>query len=292
MKLLLERGSDPSLANDKELTPLDVCTDENIRKLLVNAHQHAKPSKNRQHGDNRELLTQDGAAKKKQLETAFETEPKMNEGMDEGEDDSAFVADSLSSISPLSSKPPARFCATSSHQLPPETTPSRTRRQGKREGSAFSLVGRIFSDMSSSESDSELLETAKKVGEKDGRGEAREDVGEGAGEREKSGSMDGGDGARGTENIKEMREMEKEQKTVALEMVKEKEEKCKITPDKEIEIKDESRVKPTSDDAKSKLHFVKIIRMHSIMKSTKVQTLGTCVQQLTYCYSVLVSVSS
>lgn len=176
VKLLLEHGSNPNLANEKEQTPLDVCPNEDIRQLLTNAitqtksthhsdsedptaetelpipaHSHSQPSP--LHVDVAEFKLK-------------EKEESVEQGEEKGrdEEDCAFLPDpqfipkatAAQSISATTAED-----TTQQLQLP-EGTPSRARRRGKRER-GFALKGKGHSDVSSSESESELLAIVRKV---------------------------------------------------------------------------------------------------------------------------------
>ena len=179
VKLLLEHGSDPNLANDKEKTPLDVCPNEQMRQLLTSMTVKTKlrPPTDNQNPSTELLVSTRGNRDRVVRLTATvpggELKDTQQESTEEERDtekeDSAFLSDP-SSTPVLSShtKSIAGQSVNSStakrqQQQLAEATPSRTRRRGKRER-GFLMKGKVFSDVSSSESDSELLElVARKV---------------------------------------------------------------------------------------------------------------------------------
>lgn len=178
VKLLLEHGSDPNLANEKEQTPLDVCPNEHIRQILTTTTAKTKLT--------RQSVSEDQTAETElpipsahshsqpsPLDVTDVTELKLEEKQepveeDEGkgrdEEDSAFLPDPQSIPRATAAQP---ICGTTAKNTTPpqqlaEGTPSRTRRRGKRER-GFPLKGKGHGDVSSSESESELLVTARKV---------------------------------------------------------------------------------------------------------------------------------
>ena len=164
VKLLLEHGSDPSLANDKELTPLDVCRNEEILQALTKAHGSlARPGQREPQGGSCDLNTESPttAAQREQPPSALEKENKPKLAEEEVAEDSTMSEPEALVSSPL--PPEARSASVEVQQRLQESTPSRARKRGRGKGSGFHLRGRVFSDVSSSESDSELLETARKL---------------------------------------------------------------------------------------------------------------------------------
>ena len=175
--LLLEHGGDPNLANEKEQTSLDVCPSEEIRHILTNTTTKTRPSTG-----NKDQATeiplpaavsdqQSAPVRMDMLESELkEKQESTEEEEKESEEDSAFLSEPLTT--PFQS---SAYCDTTSTQSAtstataedttqqlPEVTPSRSRRRSKRER-GFILKGRGLSDVSSSESDSELMVTARKV---------------------------------------------------------------------------------------------------------------------------------
>ena len=181
MKLLLEHGSDPNLANEREQTSLDVCPNDEIRQILTNTT--AKTGLSTSNGN--EIAVPTAHSDRQSAPVHIEREQKekqesTEEEEKESEEDSAFLPEphtvplqsalyhkttsSQSTVSATISIQSTASTATSedtTRQLP-EVTPSRSRRRLKRER-GFALKGKGVGDVSSSESDSELLVTARKV---------------------------------------------------------------------------------------------------------------------------------
>ena len=179
VKLLLEHGSDPNLANDKEKTPLDVCPNEQMRQLLTSTTVKTNlrpPTDNQNQSTELPVSTRGNRDRVVRLtatvpggELKDTQQESTEEERDTEKEDSAFLSDSISTpVLSSHSKSTAGQSVNSStakRQQQPltEATPSRTRRRGKRER-GFLMKGKVFSDVSSSESDSELLElVARKV---------------------------------------------------------------------------------------------------------------------------------
>lgn len=173
VKLLLEHGSDPNLANEKEQTSLDVCPNQEIRQVLTNTTAKPKPRLQTDSENQNTAQLPVPSLIGRQCVHLSESEPKEKQEPTEeekegekDEEDSAFLPEPLST--PIHSRhsrataiqsPMSASTAENAMQCLPESTPSRTRRRGKRERG---FVQR-FSDVSSSESDSEQLVTARKV---------------------------------------------------------------------------------------------------------------------------------
>lgn len=155
----MEHGSDPNLANEKEQTSLDVCPNEEIRQILTSTY--AKTTGQQQTAsvleDTAPVVTtnQPGIIETEMMETH---ESKEDKG-EQSEEDSAFLPDTI----PLQSvhQITTTQSTISTTSTVPVTTPSRSRKRSKRGREEGGV--RIFSDVSSSESDSELIVTARKI---------------------------------------------------------------------------------------------------------------------------------
>ena len=218
VKLLLEHGSDPSLANDKELTPLDVCRNEEILQALTKAHGSlARPGQREPQGGSCDLNTEPPttAAQREQPPSALEKENKPKLAEEEVAEDSTMSEPEALVSSPL--PPEARSASVEVQQRLQESTPSRARKRGRGKGSGFHLRGRVFSDVSSSESDSELLETARKQPKvmpslpSAGEQEEEERSGEGRGREEEGERVEGREKGQEVEEDSRQRQEEQEE---------------------------------------------------------------------------------
>ena len=228
VKLLVEHGSDPNLPNEKEQTPLDVCPSEEIRQLLMGTTlaspnlQPATSSSGESHAVS--SVTEQGHVE------ATESKAKVKQDLqsDETQEDSAFSP--ITEPVPLQSthrehttqqSTPGALETPTSQKPPPVTaTPSRMRKRSKRERER----GRVFSDVSSSESDSELLVTVRKVPRLVDRLPAsvrEEEGGGGGGGGDGSGGGGGGGGGEGEKGEEERDEGAEEKEKKEQEEVKE-----------------------------------------------------------------------
>ena len=160
----MERGGDPNLPNQKEQTALDVCHNEEIRRLLTASFS---PPTQHAHSTPPTALPASVSLGEGNREP-IEGEPK--DKLTHSQDDSAFFPNPpplpLQSVHhkvEIQSTTPSG--STGSEAPVPQSlepvnaTPSRTRKRSKREREK----GRGFGDVSSSESDSELLVTVRKA---------------------------------------------------------------------------------------------------------------------------------
>ena len=164
VKLLMEHGGDPNLPNEKEQTPLDVCPNEEIRRLLTASFspptQHALSTP----PTALPASVSQGEGNREPIESEVKVKPSDET---HSQDDSAFSPNpppvplqsvhrkvEIQSTTPSGST--ASEAPTPQSVEPVNATPSRTRKRSKREGEK----GRGFGDVSS---DSELLVTVRKV---------------------------------------------------------------------------------------------------------------------------------
>ena len=164
----MEYGGDPYLANEKELTPLDVCSNDEVRLLLTASYSKPCPQAV---GDTPTTspplgtrcgqieLTPEESTKTEIKTLDEETLTKVSKY----DEESVFLATapsvqpSISSPTSADETPIIRGVPPPSHS--PMATPSRSRKRSNRERES----GRVFSDVSSSESDSELHTISRKA---------------------------------------------------------------------------------------------------------------------------------
>ena len=164
----MEHGSDPNLANEKEQTSLDVCSSQEILHLLTGTAAKTTPTVLQSDGNEDQSTEMPVPPHEKGEGVQFSESEKQTEEETLSEEDSAFLPEPILTSQHTETTPAQSSVSASSSAAVGETTqqqqvtatPSRTKRRSKRERG---LGARVFSDISSSESDSELMMMGRKV---------------------------------------------------------------------------------------------------------------------------------